>query len=300
MTLMRFFNLRSNLWAPFAAWVCIAVFSVIMAGSGCETRLERIRFDKQSEFERILVVDKADRRYLRFGAADNGYQSSISLSDPEAVPAEYIRAAMLGMVMAPEPERVLMVGLGGGVFTSLLRHHFPNLWIDAVEIDPVVVEAAVKFFNVREDERFRIYVEDGAKFIEDAQISYDLVLLDAYSGEGVPEKLVSREFFQAVKTRMNAGGVVAANLWQQGDREKAIAASFDAVFDQTACIRSTDRQNLLLFGKAGGMPSSKDLVRAAYRFTAAHDLSFDLGEIAGRAAVSPEAGAPFCKTRRGG
>ncbi|MCF8077849.1 MAG: fused MFS/spermidine synthase [Desulfobacterales bacterium] len=254
-----------------------------------------VRFDKQSEFERILVVDKADRRYLRFGAADNGYQSSISLSDPEAVPMEYIRAAMLGMVMAPEPERVLMVGLGGGAFTSLLRRHFPNLWIDAVEIDPVVVEAAGKFFNVREDERFRIYVEDGAKFIQDAQSSYDLILLDAYSGEGVPEKLVSREFFQAVKTKMNEGGVVAANLWQQGRREEAIAGAFHSVFAQSACIRTQDRQNLVLFGKAGGMPSSKDLVRAARRFTAASGLSFDLAEIAQRIVVSPRAGAPFCK-----
>jgi spermidine synthase len=287
---MRFFNLRSNLWAPVAAWVCIAVFSVIVAGSGCENRLATVRFDKRSEFERILVVDKADRRYLSFGTADNGYQSSISLSDPEAVPMEYIRLAMLGMVMAPEPERVLMVGLGGGAFTSLLRRHFPNLWIDAVEIDPVVVEAAVKFFSVREDERFRIYVEDGANFIEDAQSSYDLILLDAYSGEGVPEKLVSREFFQAVKTRLNAGGAAAANLWQQGRREETIAGAFHSVFAQVACIRTQDRQNLILFGKAGGMPSSKDLVRAARRFTAASGLSFDLAEIAQRAALPDEAG----------
>ncbi len=144
--------------------------------------------------------------------------------------------AMLGMVMCPEPERVLMIGLGGGAFTSLLRRQFPSLWIDAVEIDPVVVEA-----------------------------------------------------------RSKKNGVLAANLWKLGNREETIASAFRSVFAQTACIRSTDGLNLLLFGKAGGMPSLEELVRAAQRFTAASGLSFDLGEIAARAVVSSEDGSSFCR-----
>jgi spermidine synthase len=262
-----------------------------MTGSGCEDRLAKVRFDERSEFERILVVDKGDRRYLRFGTADNGYQSSISLVDPEAVPMEYIRLAMLGMVMTPAPERVLMIGLGGGAFTNLLRRHFPDLWIDAVEIDPVVVKAARGFFGVREDERFQIYVQDGADFIEEVRNVYDLILLDAYSGEGVPEKLTTPSFFEAVKARTTGSGVVVVNLWQQGDREETIAASFGAVFSQTACVRSTDRQNLVLFGKTGGMPSSKDLVRAARRFTETSNLSFDLGKIARQTAAARAPGS---------
>ena len=136
--------------------ILIVFFLTLVALLGCDFESSQIRFDKQSEYERVLVIDKGDRRYLRFGNPNSVNQSIISLSDHRAVPAEYIRLATLGVMLTPNLNRVLMIGLGGGNFTTLLRRHFPDLYIDAVDIDPVVVEAAKNFFNVREDERFKI------------------------------------------------------------------------------------------------------------------------------------------------
>ena len=210
----------------FPRYALIAIGLLFITIAGCDDAQEKIRFDKRSEFERILVVDKGGERYLRFGKADSGNQSTISLSDPDTIPTEYIRFAMLGVLMTPGPERVLMIGLGGGTFTSLLRRHYPDLWIDVAEIDPVVVEAAREFFGVHEDERLRIHVADGAKFIRDAEQVYDLVLLDAYSGEGIAEDLTSTTFFDAVKARLSNSGVAMLNLWSQGARERLIADVF--------------------------------------------------------------------------
>jgi len=260
----------------------IAIGLLILAVSGCDVSPGEIRFDKRSEFERILVVDKADKRYLRFGKANSGNQSVISLSDPNAVPVEYIRISFLGMLMTPVQERVLMIGLGGGIFTSLLRRHYPNLWIDAVEIDPVVVEAAKDFFGVCEDDRFRIHVEDGEKFVRKTLHSYDLVLLDAYGGEGIPQEIVSPAFFDAVKRILSGSGVAVLNLWDEARREPSIANVFRNTFQKTACIRTKDGYNLVLFGKATDMPGQADLIKAARRFTSESNLSFDLGEVAER------------------
>ncbi len=41
----------------------------------------------------------------------------------------------------PRP-RTLFIGLGGGTLPLALHHHFPGMDIDAIELDPVVVEAA--------------------------------------------------------------------------------------------------------------------------------------------------------------
>lgn len=241
----------------------------------------QIRFDKHSEFERILVVDEGEMRCLRFNNVDGFNQSMISLSNPEAVPMEYVRLAMLGMVFTPQRERVLMIGLGGGTFTSVLRRHYPALWIDAVEIDPVVVQAARRFFGVREDSRFRIHIEDGAAFIGRASHSYDLILLDAYTQDGIPKHLATLEFFNAVKASLSDNGVAVINFYVDEYTERVVGNLFRTAFPGTACARSSDGRNLLLFGKASAtIPGHEELVTEARRLTADLGLSFDLGKAA--------------------
>jgi spermidine synthase len=258
----------------------IVILFVVFALFGCDDTQSQIRFDKQSEYERILVIDKNDRRYLRFGKPNSANESVISLSDPRAVPAEYIRIAALGAMLTPNPNRALMIGLGGGTYTTLLRRHFPNLHIDAVEIDPVVVEVAKTFFGVREDERFKIHVADGAIFVRETQSIYDLVFIDAYSGEGIPQALSGPSFFDAVKAKTSAEGVVVLNLFNQYGTEQSLIQVFRTRFPHTACVRSSDDLNLVLFGKTSDMPARADLIAATRRFSAAADLSFDLEKIA--------------------
>jgi len=241
------------------------------------------RFDKRSEFGRILVVDEGQMRYLRFRDVNGRNQSMILLSNPKAVPMEYIRLAMLGMLFTPRRECVLMIGLGGGTFTSLLRRHYPALWIDVVEVNPIVVEAAKRFFAVREDLRFRIHIEDGAAFIERASHSYDLIMLDAYTQDGLPGHLATPKFFKAVKARLSDNGVAVLNLWVDQYTERVIEKLFRATFPETACIRSSDDFNLVLFGKVSAtMSEHEELVTAARRLTTDLGLSFDLGKLAER------------------
>ena len=258
----------------------ILILSAVISLYGCEYNPGKLRFDKQSEYERVLVYDKGDRRYLRFGNPDSGNQSIISLSDPRAVPSEYIRFATLGVLLTPKLDRVMMIGLGGGTFTTLLKRHFPNLYIDAVEIDPVVVEAAKTFFNVQEDERFKIHVADGAKFIRESQSVYDLIFIDAYSGEGIPRALFSPKFFDAIKARTSVDGVVILNLFKQKGKEDSFIQILRPRFPFIACVNSSDDLNTVIFCKASSMPIHADLIAAAKRFTAVSTLSFDLDHIA--------------------
>jgi spermidine synthase len=258
----------------------IVILFVVFALFSCDDNQGQIRFDKQSEYERILVIDKSDRRYLRFGNTNSANESVISLSDPRAVPTEYIRIAALGAMLTPNPNRALMIGLGGGTYTTLLRRHFPNLHIDAVEIDPLVVEVAKTFFGVLEDERFKIHIADGAKFVRETQSIYDLVFIDAYSGDGIPQALSGPSFFDAVKAKTSAKGVVVLNLFYQHEKERSLIQDFRTRFPHTACIRSSDDLNLVLFGKTSDMPARVDLIAATRRFSNAADLSFNLEKIA--------------------
>jgi hypothetical protein len=84
--------------------------------------------------------------------------------------------------------------------------------VDSVELDPVVVDVAKRYFELRDHPRHRIFVQDGRQYIRRADTSYDLIVMDAYFAEGVPFHLVTREFFQQTKTRLAPGGIVAANI----------------------------------------------------------------------------------------
>jgi spermidine synthase len=255
-------------------------FFVFLGIFGCGDGSEKVRFDKPSNFERVFVVDRGDYRYLRFGSPDGANQSIVSLSNPGSVPSRYIRIAVLAVVLTPKLDRMLMLGLGGGTYATLLHRHLPELAIDAVEIDPVVVEAAKGLFGVKEDLRLRIHVQDGAKFIRNADRLYDLVFLDAYSGKGLPRDLSSPAFFYAVRAKVADEGVVVLNLFKQRGREQSLLDMFQARFPHTACIRTSDDLNLVVFGKTAAMPSRAELTAAARRFAEASRLPFDLGIIA--------------------
>ena len=44
--------------------------------------------------------------------------------------------------------RALCIGVGGGSLPHFLSHHFPGMLVDAVELDPVVVSAAVDYMGL--------------------------------------------------------------------------------------------------------------------------------------------------------
>lgn len=60
---------------------------------------------------------------------------------------------------------VLLVGLGGGALAQFLRDFVPNVTIEAVELDPVVLEVAKEWFGFRPDDRLTVTIGDGLERI---------------------------------------------------------------------------------------------------------------------------------------
>jgi spermidine synthase len=82
--------------------------------------------------------------------------------------------------------RVLIVGLGGGVLAMYARTWLKDVTIDAVEIDPSIVRAAKEWFDVAEDEKMRLIVADGLKYVREAAqegTKWDVVIIDINSSD---------------------------------------------------------------------------------------------------------------------
>jgi spermidine synthase len=252
----------------------------------------RIVFDRTSRFGRVLVIDEGPRRVMRFGSPSASDQSAIEPGNPRAVPVEYVRYAFIGLAHHGRPRRVLMVGLGGGTFTTLVHRALPDATIDALEIDPVVVEAARAHFGLREDDRYRVHVADAAAWIARGEGTYDFVLLDAYAGEEIPAALGTEAFFRAVARRLAPGGVVAINIAEMEAEGRAVARTLAGVLPPFDCRRTPVDGNVLLFAAAG--PHAVDAARMQ-RWLAAWDArnvtDFSLAALAAQRAPAPECDA---------
>jgi spermidine synthase len=242
-----------------------------------------IRFDKPSPFGRVLVVDEGDLRHMRFGGVNGADQSTISRTDPGAAPMECIRHALVGLALTGEVRRALLIGMGGGSFSTLLLRAFPRASVDAVEINPVVVEAAKRFFGVTPGPRLRVHTVDGAAFVHKAPAgSYDLIFLDAYGeADDPPAGLATSAFYHELRTRLSSGGVLVVNLSVPDATERVLAARINAAFPGCASLAGERDKNLVLFGPADGA-TLPELATAVRRARALGGFSFDLGALTRR------------------
>ncbi|MGV8083870.1 MAG: spermidine synthase [Coriobacteriia bacterium] len=165
-------------------------------------------YEHNSGRHRLKVVDHENVRSLKF---ERNYQSSMSLSDPYATDIEYVGYLHLTLAIKPDARRTLAIGLGGGTIVKQMWRDYPGMRIDAVEIDPEVVEVARAYFALPEDERIGIYLGDGREFLEYGNDTYDIIVVDAFEDDRVPRQLLTEEFLREARSHLSHDGVIAYN-----------------------------------------------------------------------------------------
>ncbi len=129
----------------------------------------------------------------------------------------YSPSSGIGMVMKTYPHgeggrRIAVVGLGTGAMAAWGE---PGDFMRFYEINPQIDELAQSLFTYLPDSRAKTEVVLG-----DARLSmereppqnYDIVVLDAFSGDAVPTHLLTREAFAVYKKHLKPNGVIAVNV----------------------------------------------------------------------------------------
>lgn len=246
-----------------------------------ETRSqEGTLYEKASPYNTI-VVDQ-DARGLRTLRFEKGgiRQSVVKPGDPDHLELAYARVMPVGLAAVERPTRVLIVGLGGGTIPSFLRHHFPLLEIDVVDIDPDVVDVAKRFFGFKEDAKMRAHVADGRQFIARHRGRYDIIFLDAYGPDSIPYHLGTREFLRLARQALTPGGVVVANVWGTWSNPlyASMICTYEDGFDKLYVIDVKDVGNKVLL--ACQRPVERGvLVRRASELSRQSEFPFDLGKL---------------------
>ena len=138
-------------------------------------------------------------------------QSRMQLNDPNGPGLAYADTLHITPLLRPQTRRVLVLGLGGGTAIRQFASMYPEVEIDAVEVDPLVVDVARRYIGFPE-KGVRVHVTDARTFLKRSQEKWDLIIVDVYTttryGGTIPPHLTTREFFQEVASHLSDGGIV--------------------------------------------------------------------------------------------
>lgn len=206
--------------------------------AGVQLTQPGILFEQQSQYNYIIVRRTTDQLllcYRHFPHRVEEIESRLSLSDPLALTSQYTQAMLLALAWHPSPRRVLLLGLGGGRIQLVLHHYLESLELYTVEIDPLVIDVAQRFFGFATDERQHVRIKDGRAYLQDLpnEAPYDLILLDAYRASGVPLHLSTCEFYSECLAALAPDGAVVTNLQSGAPLYEATRRTFAAVFRYT-------------------------------------------------------------------
>lgn len=255
---------------------------LLLASSLASCAGERVLYEKRSAYNEVIVTEDAQGlRTLRFERG-GARQSIVKPGDPDYLGFAYTPVAFAGLALADNPQRMLVVGLGGGTMPMFLRKRYPEATIDAVDIDPDVIYVAKTFFGFREDERMRAYTLDGRRFIEAVREPYDAIFLDAYGARDVPPQLTTFEFLSAVRRAVKPSGVVVSNIWGLPSNQlyTSMVRTYREVFDDLYILEVAGTTNRILLALPRAQPLTLDeLMAAARKVGAERRYPFDLGDL---------------------
>lgn len=276
-------------WIP--ALLIVSGLAVLLVGLWSSRTREL--FDAPSEFGRVRVVERSDGvRELYLGSSVNR-QTAVDPSRPGELVLPYTRIMLTGVALVSDTARVLLVGLGGGALPSYLAERRPGVTVDAVDINPVVVRAAREWFGLTEGPRLRVHVADGREFVSQApEGSWDLVMLDAFSEDGIPKRLATREFVAQVARVLAPGGTVVTNLHTVPPDYEDMVATWLSVFPHAVEVDVPGHRQRILMARTPGPPG------AGATSGEAPATSGEVGATSGEApAISGEVGATPALTR---
>ncbi|WP_457642140.1 polyamine aminopropyltransferase [Persephonella sp.] len=177
----------------------------------------------KSKFQEILVLDTPEfgKMLVLDGLVQTTEKDEFIYHEMLAHPA---------MVMHPNPEKVLVIGGGdGGTVREVLKHKSVKE-VHLCEIDEEVIIVSEKYLpSISEklrDEKVKIFIEDGNKFLEERKDYYDVIIMDSSDPVGASEVLFQKAFYQKVKQSLKHDGIMVAQTESPILQEKYFSGAY--------------------------------------------------------------------------
>lgn len=135
-------------------------------------------------------------------------------------------------------ESVLILGYGGGSVAQLLNERLTNLSIVGVEIDSKIIRIARDYFHLDDIKNLHIEEMDAALFVEQCSDQFDMIVIDIFNDNLVPEKFFDEFFLKSIKGILNPGAMVVFNaaVIGSGQRFEELGKVFKEIYPETRTL----------------------------------------------------------------
>jgi spermidine synthase len=120
----------------------------------------------------------------------------------------------------PGAKTALVLGNGAGMVPMRLAEL--GVAVTAVEIDPAALRAARELFGY-DPGRVKTVQADARTFLRGCSGGYDVIVVDLFHGDGVPDYLITRDIFRDLRRCLAADGVAVFNTFADLDQPRPYA-----------------------------------------------------------------------------
>lgn len=182
----------------------------------------------------------------------NVTQSEMRCDAPDELVLGYTRTMMGFLLFKPDPARIGMIGLGGGSLPKHCHAKLPNASIAVAEINPAVIAFRGEFCVPEDSERFQVICQDGAEFVRQSRLPFDVLIVDGYGSAGPAPQLCTQRFYDECYRKLAPGGVMAVNLaFPNPAHETSILRIRRSFSNAVVVVESEDPGNRVLFAHKG-------------------------------------------------
>ena len=179
-------------------------------------------------------------------------QSHMRKADPDKLILGYTRTMIGFLLFQPKPERIAMIGLGGGSLAKYCLRHVPDAHFTAVEINPKVIALRDKFGIPPDGPNFKVVCADGAAYVRNRSELVDVLLVDGFDRDGQPGQLCSAGFYDHCYAKLRDGGVLVVNLLSGDAKFGTYASRIRESFDgQVVVVEAEEFGNKIAFAYKG-------------------------------------------------
>ncbi len=168
---------------------------------------------------KILKSEPQDGRFLRIYFQDGLIQNMVT-SDNRSMSLYTYALEALSYAYRPQLRSALVLGIGAGMVPMRLAQQ--GVEVETVDIDPASLRAASGVFGL-DFTKVRAHQADARTFLRKCTPGYDVVIVDLFHGDGVPDYLVTRDVFRDLKRCLGNDGIAVFNTFADLDRPRPYA-----------------------------------------------------------------------------
>ena len=118
----------------------------------------------------------------------------------------------IGFERIQKQKNILVLGLAAGsVVETLVEEVQFRGQIHGVDIDPEVITIGRQYFHLDKIKNLQIFLYDAQDYIKTTRVKYDLVIVDIFQDDQMPDFLFAPTFFSQLKEILNKKGVILFN-----------------------------------------------------------------------------------------